>query len=122
MLCTIFAGCNSSSQLNLADFKASIDFKTVDLYSIKNNNGMKISVSNFRARVLELFVPDKNGNFDDVILGHKSLVEYQQCKIDRFSVRLSVVSVIASQTEHFYSRVKNISSLRIMKKIHCTMV
>ncbi len=79
-----FVGCTSLSKVNPNDFEANIDSKKVKLYTLKNKNGMEMTVTNFGARVVELFVADKNGKFDDVVLGHRTLDGYQNCKIDRF--------------------------------------
>ena len=72
------------SKLNPADFDAQIDSKKVGLYILKNKNGTEMSVTNFGARVVELFVRDRNGEFADVVLGHKTLDEYVNYKGERF--------------------------------------
>ena len=41
----------------------------VSLYTIKNNNGMEASVTNYGAILVELIVPDKKGDCADVVLG-----------------------------------------------------
>src|SRR5689334_4596974 len=45
-------------------------------YELTNSHGMKMVVTNFGGRVVSLFVPDKNGKFEDVVLGYDSLNEY----------------------------------------------
>ncbi|WP_057937156.1 aldose epimerase family protein [Algoriphagus resistens] len=50
--------------------------KNVETYEIKNANGMKMKVTNFGARVINLWVPDKDGNPVDVVLGFETLDEY----------------------------------------------
>lgn len=50
--------------------------KEVQLFEIKNTNGLKMKVTNFGARVTELWVPDKNGNPVDIVLGFNTLDEY----------------------------------------------
>ncbi|MDO6435802.1 aldose epimerase family protein [Cyclobacterium sp. 1_MG-2023] len=57
-------------------FEKTIDGKEVKLYHLTNKNGMEMTVTNFGARVVELFTPDKNGNFEDVVLGYDDLDEY----------------------------------------------
>lgn len=46
------------------------------LFTLKNKNGMIASLTNFGGAVTGLCVPDKNGNFDDVVLGYDTLQEY----------------------------------------------
>lgn len=72
------------TKLNSADFDSIVDSKKVGLYILKNKNGMELSVTNFGARVVELFVPDRNGVFEDVVLGHNTLDKYVNFKGERF--------------------------------------
>lgn len=43
---------------------------TVTLYTMENKNGLKATVTNLGAIWLELWAPDKNGTFSDVVLGY----------------------------------------------------
>jgi aldose 1-epimerase len=72
------------SKMNKADFEAVIDGKQTSLYILKNANGVELSVSNFGGRVVEIFTPDKNGNFEDIALGLKSINDYVNFKSQRF--------------------------------------
>jgi aldose 1-epimerase len=48
----------------------------VDVYTMSNPHGLEVRVMNFGAIVLSLRVPDRNGKFDDVVLGFDSLEPY----------------------------------------------
>lgn len=48
----------------------------VFLYSIKNANGVVAEVSSFGAILVNLFVPDKNGKLEDIVLGYDKLEDY----------------------------------------------
>ncbi len=52
--------------------------KEMYLYVLKNRNGMKVSITNFGARVVSIDVPDRKGKFGDVALGYDNAGEYQQ--------------------------------------------
>ncbi|MCF0193172.1 MAG: galactose mutarotase [Prevotella sp.] len=54
-------------------FQATIDGKQTDLYTLKNNNGMEVAITNYGAAIIGIYVPDKNGNFANVIGGHDSI-------------------------------------------------
>ena len=76
----LFAACQTEkkdglSQVNRKDFQSEINGKKVDLYTLKNANGMEMTVTNFGAHVVELFAPDRDGKFADVVLGHDKLDE-----------------------------------------------
>lgn len=57
-------------------FGTTFQNKKVETYEIKNANGMKMKVTNFGARVTNLWVPDKDGNLVDVVLGFETLDAY----------------------------------------------
>ncbi|HNY25877.1 MAG TPA: aldose epimerase family protein [Candidatus Sumerlaeota bacterium] len=52
------------------------DGKEVKLYTLKNQSGMTMKITNYGAIVTELQAPDKNGKLDDVVLGFDSVPEY----------------------------------------------
>jgi len=50
--------------------------KTTHLYTMKNANGMEVCVTNIGGRIVSIWVPDKNGNFRDVVLGFDNIESY----------------------------------------------
>lgn len=83
----VLAGCQPTSQVQLIDkaaFEDTIDGKPVSLYTLKNQNGVTIQVTNFGARVVTLWVPDRNGVFADVNLGYDRLDKYRNNAGERF--------------------------------------
>lgn len=62
--------------------KRSFSVKGVDaiLYTLENSKGMKAEVTNYGAILVNLFVPDANGNVDDVVLGYDDLTGYLKNK------------------------------------------
>ena len=50
--------------------------KEVELYTIKNKNGMIAEVMTYGAILKSLFVPDKKGRVQDVVLGYDKLWMY----------------------------------------------
>lgn len=57
-------------------FDGDIDGKAVKLYTIENSKGAKATLTNFGARLVSLWVPDKNGTLTDVVLGFSKAVDY----------------------------------------------
>ena len=45
------------------------DGSIVELYQLTNKNGIKVSVITHGGIITKIEVPDKNGDFDDVVLG-----------------------------------------------------
>ncbi len=46
------------------------------MYSLKNAHGLDLRVIDYGGIILSLKVPDRNGTFDDVVLGYDSLADY----------------------------------------------
>jgi aldose 1-epimerase len=47
------------------------------LYTLTNGNGMKVSVTNFGANIVNIIVPDAKGNLADVNLGFENIEGYE---------------------------------------------
>ena len=62
--------------INKEGFGKAADGTLVDLYTLANNQGMTIKISNYGATVVSLAVPDRTGNPADVTLGYDSPAEY----------------------------------------------
>lgn len=52
------------------------DGTEIYLYSMENGNGMKAQVINYGAILVNLYVPDKQGKIEDVVLGYDKLEDY----------------------------------------------
>lgn len=70
--------------LNESAFKTEVDGKAVDLYTLKSASGLTMQVTNLGARVVALWVPDKNGKYEDIVLGYDSIDRYINNKGERF--------------------------------------
>lgn len=55
------------------EFGTTRNGETASCYILKNSKGMKAVVSDFGAALLKLYVPDKNGKSQDVVLGYETL-------------------------------------------------
>lgn len=52
------------------------DFDSIKLYTLKNQQGMTVRVTNYGAIITSLVVPDRDGNRSDVALGYDRLEKY----------------------------------------------
>jgi aldose 1-epimerase len=59
-----------------ATFKSELDGKTVELFTLKNENGVVAQITNYGGRIINLWTPDKNGDFADIVVGYETLAEY----------------------------------------------
>jgi aldose 1-epimerase len=80
VIALIFSSCKqdekTKSGLLKSDFQMEVDGKMTDLYVLTNANGLEMCVTNYGAKVVSLMVPDKNGKFDDIVLGDDSIGIY----------------------------------------------
>jgi aldose 1-epimerase len=68
--------CSSNAQIKPEAFHRTIDGSQVDLYTLKNANGLEAKITNYGGIVVSLTVPDKNGQLGDVVLGYDTLNDY----------------------------------------------
>jgi aldose 1-epimerase len=66
------------------NFEKTINNKQVKLFTLKNKNGLVSQITNYGGRVVALWTPDKNGNFEDIVLGHETIDGYLQTNQDFF--------------------------------------
>lgn len=52
------------------------DSKPVDIYTLSNNTGMKVCITNYGGIIQSLTAPNKNGKYEDVVLGYDELDSY----------------------------------------------
>ena len=84
----LFVGCCGSANKNLdlmkaEDFQTTVDGKANDLYTITNGT-LTMQVTNFGARVVSLWMPDRNGNMADIVLGYQNIDRYVNNGGERF--------------------------------------
>ncbi len=60
------------------NFETVIGGKPTHLFMLGNKNGMVVTLTNYGAKIVSVYTPDRNGIFADVLLGFKSIAEYQQ--------------------------------------------
>lgn len=78
--------CNQKQSLELMkaeDFRATVDGKTTELYTLTNGT-LTMQVTTFGARVVSLWAPDREGNMADIVLGYQSVDRYINNRGERF--------------------------------------
>ena len=58
------------------NFGKTTDGIEINLFTLENSNGMKATITNHGGIVVSLTAADKNGNFDDVVLGYDTIEDY----------------------------------------------
>ena len=79
----LLASCTSTpdkqltkSGLDPEAFKAEFRGDSTALYTLTNASGMEVCITNFGGRVVTVMIPDRDGNYRDVVLGFDSIEAY----------------------------------------------
>jgi len=76
-LVLVFSGCvNNQENMKVKDFGKLSDGTKVKLYTLTNENGLIMDVTNYGGIIVRLAVPDRDGHFADVVLGYDHLADY----------------------------------------------
>jgi aldose 1-epimerase len=75
-----FSACTSKKSgvqlFPASNFNCTVEGQKVSLYTLKNEKGMTVQVTNYGARLVDLWVPTKDGSFKDVIWGFENIKGY----------------------------------------------
>ena len=70
--------------------------KSISLYTLTNHKGVSMQITNYGARMVSLYVPDRNGVSQDVVLGYDCIDDYLKTEnryfgatIGRFANRIA---------------------------------
>jgi aldose 1-epimerase len=128
----LFVSCNSKTENTTMSDTTRVETKTnlsstsfgklpdgteVSLFTLKNAKGMIMTVMNYGGIITSLTAPDKNGNFEDVVLGYDSLSGYLKSSpyfgalIGRYGIALA--------KGNFQLMERNISSPKTTMAIRC---
>ncbi|MGD8949030.1 MAG: galactose-1-epimerase, partial [Desulfobacterales bacterium] len=87
-------------------FGKTADGGRADLYRLSNDAGMILAITNYGAAVVELHIPDRDGNRADVVLGFDSLSgylahsEYFGAIIGRYANRIANGMFVLNNNEY----------------------
>jgi len=64
-------------------FQTTVDGKPVSLYTLRSGD-IVMQVTNYGARVVSLWTPDREGRYEDIVLGYESIGRYLDNSGERF--------------------------------------
>lgn len=86
-LCLVLASCaGKNDEIVLfpeSDFNIEVDGKDVSIYTLKAGD-IVMQVTNFGARVVSLWTPDRDGHYEDIVLGYNNIDNYLNNPGERF--------------------------------------
>lgn len=71
-------GSTSEGTIMKEPFGKTSDGKAVEIYTLRATNGMEARIMTYGGTLVSLKVPDRSGNFGDVVLGCDSVAAYQK--------------------------------------------
>ncbi len=85
---------NSMKNIEMKQFGKLNDSTSAMIYTLKNEAGMEVAITNFGGHILSIKVPDKNGNFTDITHSCDTLAQYVKgnffgCITGRFANRIA---------------------------------
>lgn len=83
----LFVGCKKENQseksqstqmenIQVSDYGVTAKGDSIRKYTLTNKNGMKVEVINFGGIITSLTAPDKDGKYEDVVLGYTKPEDY----------------------------------------------
>jgi aldose 1-epimerase len=76
LLCGFGLKSKDNPKMNKEAFGKTPDGTPVELYTLTNEKGMEVKITNYGGIVVSIKTPDRNGKFDDVALGYDNLDAY----------------------------------------------
>lgn len=88
-LCLLFSSCKQRNEktirlLDPVNFTTLIQEKPVSLYTLESGKGIYMQVTNWGGRVVSLWTPDRNGNYNDIVVGYENIDRYVNNTGERF--------------------------------------
>ena len=83
ILAVVSCGKKTAKLFPAEDFEGTVGGQAVALYTLKAGD-IAMQVTNFGARVVSLYTPDRKGNMADIVCGHATLDEYVNPVGERF--------------------------------------
>ena len=59
--------------LKREDFQTTVNGKKTDLFVLRNKQGNEVAVTNYGGAVVAIMMPDKDGNYANLIQGHENM-------------------------------------------------
>ncbi len=73
-----------TSKFEKTEFGTLPDGRKAYLFTLKNDNGLVAKITNYGGIVTSLMVSDKNGKFEDIVLGYDNLDDYLNNEVQFF--------------------------------------
>jgi len=99
------------AQVTKEPFGKTTDGTPVDIYTLRNRNGVEARICNYGGIVVSLKAPDRNGQMGDVVLGFDNLEDYIKsspffgCLVGRYGNRIARGKFTLEGKEYLWLRI-----------------
>lgn len=62
--------------LAVREFQTTIDGNRTDLFFLENSKGVRAAITNYGARIVAIWMPDKEGELDNIVAGYDCIADY----------------------------------------------
>lgn len=69
---------SSTNSIFSAPFDKTSEGKPVEIYALRNSNGMEARIMTYGGALVSLTAPDRDGQYADVVLGYDNLDEIRE--------------------------------------------
>jgi aldose 1-epimerase len=71
------ATANTAASIEHTPYGTTQDGRSVEMYTMTNNHGVRVRFLNYGGVITEIAVPDRKGRLDDIVLGLGNLHDYE---------------------------------------------
>lgn len=79
LILLIMTACSKErpgSNIQKSDFGVLADGSKADLYTLTNEKGMEVKITNYGGTITSWTAPDKDGNYENITLGYETVEDY----------------------------------------------
>jgi aldose 1-epimerase len=114
----------SKLKLTTEHFGITPDGESVNLFTLSNERGMEVKITNFGGAIVSIKVPDRRGETSDVVLGYETLDEYVRhprflgALIGRFANRIALGKFTLNGADYQLAQNNGVNHLHGGKGFH----
>lgn len=68
---------NANQNIDRQTIATTEDGKNIELFTLKNANGMEVGITNYGGILVSILAPDRDGNLEDIVLGFDDVTRYR---------------------------------------------
>ena len=109
VVAALICSCSASPEVIVLDYGNLSTGESVHKYVMKNPSGSSVAVTDYGARYVSVFVPDRNGEMKDVVIGFDDVASYEAgqksyrfmgCVIGRYANRIAGPTITVDGQEY----------------------